>query len=56
MCCRESLLSVAETATGVEDGTPVVCREVGSWYVEDFARVEEENVFFVPCASELAVI
>lgn len=41
MCCRESLLSVVETATGLEDGTPVVCKEVGGWYVEDFPRADE---------------
>ena len=56
MCCRESLLSVVDTATGVEDGTPVVSREVGGWYVEDLARGEEETVSFVLCASELEAL
>jgi hypothetical protein len=53
MCCRESLLSVVVTATGLEDSTEVVCEEAGGWYDEDFAKGEDEAAPLVLCASEL---
>lgn len=52
MFCRESLLPVVETATRVEDGTPVVFGEIWPWYVDE-GLVEGDNETIAVGSSEL---